>query len=475
MKKKRKEDFSYESCTKLLEERFASRAPLGILGILNALRSNGFKAYVVGGSVRDLLLERPVKDWDVTTDAPPAEVQRIFTKTAPTGIAHGTVTVLMDDCSCEVTTFRRDGKYLDARHPEEVFFATDIVDDLVRRDFTVNAIAYEPLGGVIVCPHEGLADMREARIRTVGDPVARFREDGLRPLRAIRFAGQLGFEIAPETFRAIGAVLDRVVLVSMERVRDEMMKILSCRRPSTAFEQMYGSGLLQLFLPELAAGRGVTQNEFHSYDVYWHSLFTCDAVPPEKPLVRLAGLLHDLGKLPTREEREGRVTFYNHQHAGARMVAEILTRFRFSNAERDRVVALVDNHMFDYHSEWSDGALRRFVKRVGDDALADAFDLRIADFLGNGLKQGFPRYLEEMRRRIEDILAEDSAFSISDLAVDGTDVMAELGVGAGERVGAVLRELLEAVLDEPALNTRETLLERLRAMKGSSPAGDEEA
>jgi poly(A) polymerase/tRNA nucleotidyltransferase (CCA-adding enzyme) len=227
-----------------------------------------------------------------------------------------------------------------------------------------------------------------------------------------------------------------------------------------------------MFLPELDGSVGVAQNEFHAYDVYWHSLCTCDAVPREKPLVRLAALLHDVGKPSMKEEHDGRVTFYNHQHVGAGMVASVMDRLRFSSVEREYVVRLVDNHMFDYHSNWTDGALRRFVRRVGIDAVADVFDLRIADYLGNGLRQGFPHYLEEMRARIDKILEEDSALTEADLAIDGNDVMRELGVGPGREVGAALRELLELVLDEPALNSREELLARLRQMRrpGLPPA-----
>ncbi|UCF79728.1 MAG: HDIG domain-containing protein [Candidatus Eiseniibacteriota bacterium] len=467
MKKKRAKQGKREASepSRLLAQRFAVEAPGSLLDVLSALRSAGFKAYVVGGSVRDLLLERPVKDWDVATDALPEQVEGKFSKTVATGKAHGTVTVLHGERTFEVTTFRRDGEYPDARHPEKVFFTDDVRVDLSRRDFTVNAIAYEPVAGEIICPHQGLSDIDRRLIRTVGDPVERFREDGLRPLRAIRFACQLDFEIEAETFQAIPAVLDRASLVSMERVRDELLKILESAKPSRGFEMMRQSGLLALFLPELEASRGVVQNEFHAYDVYWHSLHTCDAVPADKPLLRLAGLLHDLGKPSTREERDGRATFYNHQHVGAEMVSEIMNRLKFSGADRDYAVNLVDNHMFDYRSEWTDGALRRFMRRVGVEMIADAFDLRIADFLGNGLKQGFPQYLEEMRGRIERLLEKDEALSVADLAVDGRDVMRELGIGPQQRVGQVLKEFLEVVLDDPGLNTREELLGRLRKMR----------
>ncbi|MCX5800643.1 MAG: HDIG domain-containing protein [Candidatus Eisenbacteria bacterium] len=452
----------------LLEERFAAVAPAGLLELLSTLRRGGFKAYIVGGCVRDMLIKRPVTDWDVSTDATPDEVRASFTRTVPTGVAHGTVTVLAGEDAFEVTTFRQDSDYPDARHPEKVSFTRNVEDDVSRRDFTINAIAYEPLNHEVAAPEGGLKDIAARIVRTVGKPLDRFREDGLRPLRAVRLACQLDFEIERNTYEAISLALDRVALVSMERVRDEVMKILECRKPSRGFELMRETGLLGLFLPELERSRGVTQNEFHAYDVFWHSLHTCDAAPQDKPLVRLAGLLHDVGKTSTWEEREGRVTFYNHQHVGAEMAADIMGRFKFSNADRDYVVRLVENHMFDYKSAWTDGALRRFIKRVGVDTIADAFDLRIADFLGNGLRQGFPHYLEEMRDRIEELLEKEDALTVKDLAIDGNDVMLELGIGSDEKVGIVLRELLELVLDRPELNTRDELLGRIREKKGSA-------
>ncbi len=449
----------------LLKSRFAELAPEALRHVLSELEARGFKAYAVGGGTRDILLGRQVREWDVATDATPPAVQDIFPRTIPTGIAHGTVTVIVDERPVEVTTFRRDSEYIDARHPKEVFFSGSVEEDLVRRDFTVNAIAYRPVRDEVKAAEGAFGDLAARTIRTVGDPVERFREDGLRPLRAIRFACQLDFDIEESTFHSIPEVLDRVSLVSIERVRDELMKILRCEKPSRGIDLMHQSGLLAMFLPELDGSRGVAQNEFHAYDVYWHSLCTCDAVPGDKPLVRLAALLHDVGKPTMKEDRDGRVTFYNHQHVGAEMTASIMDRLRFSGAEREYVARLVDNHMFDYHSDWTDGALRRFVRRVGIDAVADVFDLRIADYIGNGLRQGFPQYLDEMRARIDRILEEDSALCEADLAVDGNDVMRELGLGPGKEVGAALRELLELVLDDPALNNREGLLARLRELR----------
>jgi putative nucleotidyltransferase with HDIG domain len=236
-------------------------------------------------------------------------------------------------------------------------------------------------------------------------------------------------------------------------------------RPSIGLEVLREAGLLALWLPELQRCWGVVQNRFHAYDVYEHSLYTTDAAPPGKPRVRWAALLHDIGKPDTRAEKDGEGTFYNHQVVGAEMAERVLTRLRFSAAERDAIVHLVREHMFDYQPAWSDATLRRWLRRVGVDAVADLFDLRIADYLGNGLRAGFPGYLEEMRRRIDGLLAEAAALHVSDLAVDGNDAMRVLGIGPGPRVGEALEKLLEEVIEHPENNRRETLLERLDAMR----------
>lgn len=411
------------------------------------------------------MLDRRVSDWDVATDARPAEVTRLYPRTAPTGAAHGTITVLTDGGAVEVTTFRQEGPYSDRRHPDNVQFVDDVEGDLARRDFTINAIAYDPSTKEVVDPFGGRADLGRRTVRAVGDPLDRFSEDALRLLRAIRLAAALGFEIEDGTFQAISKLSDKISHVAPERIREELMKIMVAGRPSVAFEMMRGTSLLTFVLPELEESVGVPQNKYHAYDVYFHSLMTCDAVSAEKPLVRLAGLLHDVGKPMTRKEIRGDATFYNHQSVGADMADVALRRLRFSRAEREHVLNLIRNHMFNYTQEWSDGALRRFVKRVGEESIADLFDLRIADRLGNGLKEGFPVYLEEMRDRIDSILREAHALRVSDLQVSGEDVMRELGLGPGPKVGAVLEQLLDAVLEDPSLNTRDRLLGMIKEAK----------
>jgi tRNA nucleotidyltransferase (CCA-adding enzyme) len=436
--------------------------PPHVMSIVKTLRERSFQAFVVGGSLRDFLLKRPVSDWDVSTDAKPDDVIAAFKKTVPVGKAHGTVGVLTTAGLVEVTTFRVEGKYSDSRHPDSVEFIGNVQDDLARRDFTVNAMGYDPISQAFVDPFGGMEDLGRKIIKAVGDPLERFSEDGLRLLRAIRLATVLNFEIERETYEAIASSNRKLAEVSAERVRGELLKCLEAERPSVAFELMRRASLLRYVLPELEEAVGVPQNRYHAYDVYFHSLMTCDAASREKPLVRLAALLHDLGKPATRDVSRGDATFYNHQLVGAEMAGAVLRRLRFSRADREQVVKLVRHHMFNYTGQWTDGALRRFVRKVGEDSLADLFDLRIADRLGNGLKEGFPVYIEDMRTRIESLLSEDHALKVSDLAVDGVDVIRELRLAPGPRVGIVLKKLLEAVLDDPSLNTRERLLKMMR-------------
>jgi putative nucleotidyltransferase with HDIG domain len=447
----------------LARARLAARVwPPAALAALGRLRADGRQAYLVGGTVRDELLGRPVGTLlDVATDRPPAEVTALFPRVEPLGVQHGTVLVLLDGLALEVTTFRREGPYEDARHPDRVEFTTELRADLARRDFTINALAFDPHSGVLADPWGGLDDLEERRLRAVGEPLARFREDALRPLRAARFAATLELALEPATRAALGGVVDRARRVALERVREELMKLMAAPRPSEGLELLRESGLLELWLPELARCWGVPQNRWHAHDVYVHSLMSCDAAPPGKPVVRWAALLHDLGKPDTRVERRGEGTFYGHQAVGAGLADHLLERLRFPGAMRAAIVHLVREHMFDYRAEWSDAAVRRFVRRVGEGAIADLFDLRLADTLGNGSRSGFPTQLEPLRRRMEGVLAADHALHVADLAVDGADVMRVLGIGPGPGVGEALEALLEEVLEEPARNTRPVLLARL--------------
>ena len=446
--------------------------------MLDRLAAGSHRAYLVGGTVRDALLGRRGEGrFDVATDLAPDQVMGRFERVEPIGLAHGTVLILAGGIEVECTTLRREGAYSDARRPDQVEFTAEPLEDLDRRDLTVNAMAYDPRSGELLDPHGGALDLERRRLRAVGEPLARFREDALRPLRVARLAAVLEMQPEESLRGALRSVSDpsrgvQVGAVSIERVRDELEKMMVAPRPSVGVEILRESGLLEVWLPELARCRGIPQNRFHAFDVYDHSLHVCDAAPPAKPVVRWAALLHDIGKPDTRVERNGEGTFYDHQHVGAELASRLLERLRFPTATRERIVHLIREHMFDYRPEWTDGAVRRWLGRVGPENVADLFDLRIADALGNGLRQGFPRSLEAMRERIERVLAESRALSIADLAVDGHDVMRELGLAPGPEVRAILERLLEEVLDHPEHNNADELRSRLRQIglaRGQKP------
>lgn len=432
------------------------------------LEEGGHTALVVGGSVRDVLLGRSAdRRWDLATDLEPASVRARFPRTEGVGERHGTVLVLTEGLEIECTTFRREGAYADARRPDEVWFTKDPLEDLARRDLTVNALAFDIAHGTLLDPWDGARDLERKKLRAVGEPLDRFREDALRPLRVARFAAVLEFELEDETRAALGAVRDRATSLAIERVREELEKLMRAPRPSVGFEILREAKLLDLWLPELAACRGVPQNRFHAHDVYFHSLYSCDAARVDAPEVRWAALLHDIGKPGTRAEKDGEGTFYGHEILGARLADTLLERLRFPNAVRERIVHLIREHMFDYRPEWSDAAVRRFVSRVGADHVAELFDLRMADALGNGLKRPDTEKLEALARRVDAVLAAQTALRVRDLAVDGDDVMRMLALGPGPEVGRVLAGLLEEVLEDPTANTRARLEARLQTLAES--------
>lgn len=435
--------------------------PKGALYVLEVLQNAGHKAYLVGGCVRDLLLKKQPAEWDITTDAAPVVVQKLFEKVVPTGIDFGTVTVVLDDASYEVTTFRSDESYSDGRHPDKVKFTRSLEEDLSRRDFTINAMAYDPFSKEFVDKFGGQKDLKSKLIRTVGEPVERFNEDGLRPMRACRFAAKLGFKIEEKTLEAIGKTIEKAKMVAPERVHDELVKMLAADKPSIGIEYMRKSGLLKLYMPELEACYGVEQpREFHKYDVYWHSLYSCDALPKDNCALRLAGLLHDIAKPPCKVD----MTFYDHDSKGLEMAEVILRRLRFSNDDISYIGNLIKNHMFNYTSQWSDSAVRRFMRRVGVDHLEDLFLLRIGDMkaMEKEIVQG---NLPELKVRIKKVIEEENALDVSALKVNGEDVMKVLNIGPSKKVGEVLSLLLEKVLDDPSLNNREALLRMIESAK----------
>jgi tRNA nucleotidyltransferase (CCA-adding enzyme) len=438
--------------------------PADVLSVCQRLASSGHEAHLVGGGVRDLLLGRPPADFDVATSATPDQVLALFGSrfAIPTGLQHGTVTVLTDAAPprpVEVTTFRGEGAYIDGRRPSSVTYVSSLQEDLSRRDFTMNAVGFDPIGGRLTDPFDGQEDLARRLVRAVGDPVARFREDGLRPMRAVRQASQLEFDIDPPTLDAIPQTLDVFRKVSAERVRDELLKLLASPKPSRGLELMRTSGLLAEVLPELLEGVAVVQNRFHKHDVYHHTLAVVDNTRGSA-IVRLGALLHDIGKPRARQPREGapgEFSFFKHEYVGAAMAEEIARRLKLSTADRERVVAMVAEHMFFYTPDWSDGTIRRFVRRIGQESLADLFSLREGDIAGRGFGEDPEGELGELRRRIDVVVAEDAALRVTDLAINGADVMRVLGVGPGRQIGVILDRLLERVLDDPSLNQRDTL------------------
>jgi tRNA nucleotidyltransferase (CCA-adding enzyme) len=419
----------------------------------------GFSCFLVGGALRDMLQGKKPGDYDLATDAVPEQVMRLFRRVIPTGIKHGTVTILEKGRQFEVTTFRTELGYSDARHPDAVAFTPSIHEDLSRRDFTINSMALDLATGAFLDPYDGRRDLAAGIIRAIGNPVERFTEDALRPVRACRFAAQLEFRLEERTREGIRATLSGIRKVSAERIRDELLKMLDAARPSLGLECMRETGILSVVLPELEACVGVEQKGLHKFDVFTHSIVACDGAPRSAPEIRLAALFHDIGKPATKAVNErGEPTFHRHEAVSDKMTGEIMRRLRFPVAVEKKVRHLIRHHMFNYEPGWSDSAVRRFIARVGEENIEALFALRIADHYGmEGIRAPLAA-LEEFRERIARVLEQDHAFSLSDLAVNGND-LAGAGIPPGRSMGLVLKFLLETVLDDPAMNTREQLLE----------------
>ncbi len=436
--------------------------PKDVLALCQKLREHGKRGWIVGGCVRDLLLGREVADWDVATDARPEEVMKIFPKTVPTGIAHGTVTVLMRHVPYEVTTLRGETTYTDGRRPDAVHFVDDITADLARRDFTVNAIALEPTSGHVIDPFDGRGDLMRRLLRAVGNPIERFSEDGLRVLRAARFVATLELELDEATRLAIEPTLATYRKVSAERVRDEWIKTMKAKRPSRAFEVMRETGILGVSAPELLESVGVEQNKHHAFDVWGHAMACLDACIGD-PVLRVAALLHDVGKPRSRafSDKTNDYTFYDHDRIGAEMTEPLVKRLRFSKEEQARIVALVRHHLFHYSDEWTDAAVRRWVKRVGAERLEDLYSLNRADVLGKGRDASEDlESLAGLKAHVARLLAAGAALGVRDLKITGRDLMSELGMKPGPMIGEILTTLLEEVIGEPEVNDRERLLAR---------------
>ena len=443
------------------------RLPDRVNRIIGILAAAGYEAYAVGGCVRDCVLGRTPSDWDITTSARPEEIKRLFARTVDTGIKHGTVTVLMGKEGFEVTTYRIDGTYEDGRHPKSVTFTASLEEDLRRRDFTINAMAYNDGSGLIDC-FGGMQDIERGVIRCVGDAGERFTEDALRMLRAVRFSAQLGYEIAEDTREAIHRLAPNLQKISAERVQAELVKLVTSPHPDY-LRIAYETGITAQILPEFDLCMQTAQNNpHHCSNVGEHILHAMLAVPPDK-MLRLGMLFHDIGKPQTRTVDAQGVT-HNKGHAavGEKMTREILRRLKFDNDTVDTVTKIVRYH--DQEIALTDSGVRRAVNRMGEDIFPLLFYVKRADVSaqsGYHREEKFQKidYIEELYRGVRQ---RKECLNLRDLAVSGSDLIA-LGIPAGRQIGALLGELLDLVLEDPGRNTREELLAICRARMAESP------
>ena len=419
-----------------------------------ALWSAGHGAYVVGGSLRNTLLGLSANDWDLATSALPEQTLAVFPDAAYEN-AFGTVGVRRNGQDYEITTFRSEHDYADFRRPHHVEFGVSLDADLARRDFTVNAMAWGAAAGDpprLHDPFGGAADTRDRTLRAVGDPRARFEEDALRMLRAVRLAAVLGFDIEPATLAAIASCAPLAAHLSGERIAMELDRLLAAERPSVGLELMARTGLLDAVLPELATQAGVAQNKIPGQDLWGHTLSTVDA-SVNRPVVRLAALVHDIGKPSTQADGH----FYGHETVGEEQARALLGRLHEPRVVIDRVGRLVRQHMFRYEPSWTDSAVRRFIGKVTPAAIDELFALREADNIGSGVPPDADS-LTELRDRVRSELETGPALDRAALAIDGDDLMAELGMKPGPGLGRVLESLVERVIEEPSLNEAPTLL-----------------
>jgi putative nucleotidyltransferase with HDIG domain len=436
-------------------DRIAAAIPPGVEAILTRLGEAGHAGYAVGGSLRDVLLGRPAADWDLASDATPERVLAIFPESVYEN-AFGTVAIRVDTDVVELTTFRVDHAYADHRRPHRVEFGASLEEDLARRDFTINALAWGGPPGAdrtLVDPSAGLADLAAMAIRAVGDPDARFQEDALRMIRAVRLAAELGFRIEARTVAAIAQAAGYAAHLSGERIATELERLLAAPRPSDGLRLMQSTGLLAAILPELAAQHRVAQAKIPGEDLWDHTCRAVDAAPADRPIVRLAALLHDVGKPATAAD--GR--FIGHEQVGATMAAEIMARLRMPRATSERVAMLVREHMWNYEPAWTDAAVRRFIRKIGVDAVDELVALRAADNVGSGLPPDAGG-VTELSDRVAAQLAADVALHRADLVIDGDDLIAELALQQGPLLGRILDGLTERVIVDPGLNERPTLL-----------------
>ena len=430
--------------------------------IISRLEQAGYEAYAVGGCVRDSLLGRQPHDWDVTTSAKPMQVKEAFRHTIDTGIQHGTVTVMLDHEGFEVTTYRIDGEYEDSRHPKEVTFTVNLVEDLKRRDFTINAMAYNDRSG-IVDAFGGVEDLDYGIIRCVGEAAERFGEDALRILRAVRFSAQLGFTIADGTKAAAKALAPNLNHISAERIQAELVKLLVSAHPDY-MRDAYALGITKAVLPELDAAFATQQNHpHHMYNVGEH-LMQCLLHTRADKSLRLAALLHDIGKPQTRStDADGTDHFHGHVEVSERMAAAILKRLKFDNDTITKVQKYVKYH--DYNAEPSAKAVRRAINKIGAEYFPQILELRRADTLAQSAYQQAEKLerIDAIARLYDEIMEQQQCVSLKTLEITGNDLIA-LGVPKGKRIGAILAELLDDVLQNPENNTHDYLMEEAKKL-----------
>lgn len=453
--------------------------PTAISNVAQTLRMKNFAVYLVGGPVRNMLLGKEVTDWDLTTDAPPPDILSLFPR-AFYDNQFGTVGIPLENAPekdradvVEITTFRSESEYTDRRHPEKITWGKTIEEDLQRRDFTINAIAIPLVSPFdfslekLVDPFNGKKDLDKKIIRAVGNANERFKEDALRLMRAIRFATQLAFTIEPNTYRAVQNDAMLLPSISSERIRDELLKILESQNPYEGIMLLKDAKLLEYILPELLDGIGVSQirpGRHHISDVFTHNVLSLKECPSKDPIVRLATLMHDIGKPKVAAKDEaGFIVFYNHEIAGASIAFEICKRLHLSKKDREKITKLVRWHMFTVDEHITDAAVRRFIRRIGVENVKDMMDLRIGDRLGGGTQTAESWRLKLFKKRIEEQL-QPAPFSISDLAIDGNDIMKELNMKPGKSVGNLLKKLFEEVDEDLSKNTKTFLLQRIKEL-----------
>ncbi|MCM1188597.1 MAG: HD domain-containing protein [bacterium] len=447
-----------------VKDNIRIKIPDGANYIIGTLQAAGFEAYAVGGCVRDSILGREPQDWDITTSAEPAQVKELFPHTVDTGLQHGTVTVLRNRTGYEVTTYRIDGTYEDGRHPKEVTFTPDLREDLRRRDFTVNAMAYNGEEGLIDL-YDGLKDLEDGVIRCVGNAVERFGEDALRMLRAVRFSAQLGYRIEEETKEGIRLLAPALRNISAERIRAELVKTLTSPHPDY-LREAYRLGITKVFLPEFDRAMETAQNHpHHKYGVGEHILHSLLEVRPDSVL-RLTMLLHDIGKPAVQTTDEAGIThFHGHAAVSAELARQILRRLKFDNDTTAAVCRLVMYHDYGNDTDPTMRVVRHALNRIGEDAFPALFEVKYADICAQSdyLRKEKLERLEAWRNVYAEVIRQKQCVTLRELAVSGADLIAA-GMKPGKELGGTLGRLLELVLEEPSLNTKEKLLEEVKKM-----------